>query len=106
MARMGVLKIDLHPPVRHTPPKTVDPPAEIVLRPQFPEGVPIGCDLAEIGLVASDLDGTLCRHDNSIGDRTVKAIRELRKQGVTFVCATGRPTPVTIPVAKSLQGAS
>lgn len=44
----------------------------------------------KIKVVASDFDGTLLRSDNTIGRRTVEAIREFLSRGGKFLVATGR----------------
>ena len=44
-----------------------------------------------IRVVASDLDGTLLRDDQTISERTRTAIHRARQAGVTFVAVTGRP---------------
>lgn len=41
-------------------------------------------------LIASDLDGTMLRHDKTISQRTVAAIHAARQTGVTVIAATGR----------------
>lgn len=44
-----------------------------------------------VRLVASDLDGTLVRHDGTVSARTVAAVRAARAAGVEVVAVTGRP---------------
>ncbi|QUD88251.1 Cof-type HAD-IIB family hydrolase [Phenylobacterium montanum] len=44
-----------------------------------------------IGLIATDLDGTLLRSDGTISERTRAAIRAAEAAGVPFVFVTGRP---------------
>jgi HAD superfamily hydrolase (TIGR01484 family) len=46
---------------------------------------------ATIGLVATDLDGTLLRDDKTISPRTAATLRRLTARGVHFVLVTGRP---------------
>jgi hydroxymethylpyrimidine pyrophosphatase-like HAD family hydrolase len=46
---------------------------------------------ATIGLVATDLDGTLLRDDKTISPRTVATLRRLTSAGIHFVLVTGRP---------------
>src|SRR6187402_3986238 len=41
-------------------------------------------------LLALDLDGTLLRHDHSVDERDLAAIRELQAAGVTVTIVTGR----------------
>jgi len=46
-------------------------------------------------LVAVDLDGTLVRDDGAVSPRTERALRALRRLGVTLVVCTGRgPVPL------------
>lgn len=42
-------------------------------------------------LVATDLDGTLLRRDNTVSDRTRRAIQQATAAGVQIMYATGRP---------------
>ncbi|HYH24509.1 MAG TPA: HAD family hydrolase [Blastococcus sp.] len=42
-------------------------------------------------LIASDMDGTLLRHDESVSDATVAELERWRQDGVPVVLATGRP---------------
>ncbi len=42
-------------------------------------------------LIASDMDGTLLRSDDSVSDATVAELERWRTEGVPFVLATGRP---------------
>ncbi len=42
-------------------------------------------------LIASDMDGTLLRSDDTVGEATVAEIARWRADGVPFVLATGRP---------------
>jgi HAD superfamily hydrolase (TIGR01484 family) len=44
-----------------------------------------------IRLVASDLDGTLLRPDETISARTRAALRAVRRAGITLVLVSGRP---------------
>ncbi len=46
-----------------------------------------------IKLIALDVDGTLLRSDNTIGSRTVEALREAHRRGVKIVLNSGRMTP-------------
>jgi Cof subfamily protein (haloacid dehalogenase superfamily) len=50
--------------------------------------------MAELRLVASDLDGTLLRSDSTLSDRTASALRAARAAGVRVVVATARPLRV------------
>jgi hydroxymethylpyrimidine pyrophosphatase-like HAD family hydrolase len=53
------------------------------------------------GLVASDLDGTLLRNDDTLSPRTKAAIDRVVERSI-FVMATGRPPRWVHPVAKLL----
>ncbi|WP_310961624.1 Cof-type HAD-IIB family hydrolase [Nocardioides terrisoli] len=44
-----------------------------------------------IGLVATDLDGTLVRSDGSVGERTRRALARAEDAGIVVVFVTGRP---------------
>jgi HAD superfamily hydrolase (TIGR01484 family) len=44
-----------------------------------------------VRLVASDLDGTLLRPDETVSDRTRRAVAAARDAGITVVLVTGRP---------------
>lgn len=46
-----------------------------------------------IKLVCTDLDGTLLNAKHAMAPLSVEAVRALKKQGVWFVVATGRPYP-------------
>src|SRR5262252_3153919 len=50
--------------------------------------------MAELRLVASDLDGTLLRSDSTLSDRTASALRATRAAGIRVVIATARPVRV------------
>ena len=45
----------------------------------------------DIRLIAADMDGTLLRSDDTVGDATLAEITRWRDDGVPFVLATGRP---------------
>jgi Cof subfamily protein (haloacid dehalogenase superfamily) len=53
----------------------------------------------EIKLVASDLDGTLLRPDETVSERTRRAIAAARRAGITLVLVTGRPPRSLAPIA-------
>jgi hydroxymethylpyrimidine pyrophosphatase-like HAD family hydrolase len=53
------------------------------------------------GLVASDLDGTLLRNDDTLSSRTKAAIDQVVERSI-FVMATGRPPRWVHPVAELL----
>ena len=48
--------------------------------------------MSDTRLIASDLDGTMLRHDKTISQRTVAAIHAAQQAGVTVIAATGRQT--------------
>jgi hydroxymethylpyrimidine pyrophosphatase-like HAD family hydrolase len=54
-------------------------------------------------LVASDLDGTLLRSDDTISDRTRAAVHAAIAAGAVFVYATGRPPRWVDPVVDQLD---
>ncbi len=68
---------------------------------------------SQIRLIATDLDGTLLRHDKTISERTIEAIRLAHAAGLQVVAATGRYpttlaallTPVGIDYAVASNGA-
>jgi Cof subfamily protein (haloacid dehalogenase superfamily) len=47
--------------------------------------------LERVGLVATDMDGTLLGPDGSVSARTTRALARLRAAGVVVVLVTGRP---------------
>jgi hydroxymethylpyrimidine pyrophosphatase-like HAD family hydrolase len=55
--------------------------------------------MGEIRLVASDLDGTLLRPDETVSERTRDAIAAARRAGLTLVVVTGRPPRSLAPIA-------
>ena len=55
--------------------------------------------MGEIRLVASDLDGTLLRPDETVSERTQEAIVAVRRAGITLVLVTGRPPRALAPIA-------
>jgi Cof subfamily protein (haloacid dehalogenase superfamily) len=52
-------------------------------------------------LVASDLDGTLLRTDQTVSDRTREALARVEDAGSLFVMVTGRPPRWMAPVAQA-----
>lgn len=52
--------------------------------------------------IALDLDGTLTNSEKKITPRTLKALKEAQKRGVTVILASGRPTYGIVPVAKEV----
>ena len=64
------------------------------------DGAPAGILLPQgIRLVATDLDGTLLRADQSVGSRTRRALVALADAGIDLVLVTGRPPRWLKPVA-------
>jgi hydroxymethylpyrimidine pyrophosphatase-like HAD family hydrolase len=55
-----------------------------------------------IKLVASDLDGTLLRPDETVSERTMAAILATRRAGIILVLVTGRPPRNLGPIAERL----
>lgn len=60
-------------------------------------------DKRNIRLVASDIDGTILRSDQRISDRTVEAIRDLRRRGIQFALCTGRSMEGASKIMKRLD---
>jgi Cof subfamily protein (haloacid dehalogenase superfamily) len=54
-----------------------------------------------IRLVATDLDGTIVRHDGTVSARTVRALAAVEEAGLTLVLVTGRPTRWMHPVVEA-----
>jgi HAD superfamily hydrolase (TIGR01484 family) len=52
-------------------------------------------------LVATDLDGTIVRHDGTISPRTVAAFALAEQAGAKVVFVTGRPPRVMTPIAEA-----
>jgi Cof subfamily protein (haloacid dehalogenase superfamily) len=55
-----------------------------------------------IRLVASDLDGTLLRPDETVSDRTRAALAAARAAGITVVLVSGRPPRGLGPIAERI----
>jgi hydroxymethylpyrimidine pyrophosphatase-like HAD family hydrolase len=55
--------------------------------------------MGEIRLVASDLDGTLLRSDETVSERTRHAIAAAQRAGIRVVLVTGRPPRSLAPIA-------
>jgi Cof subfamily protein (haloacid dehalogenase superfamily) len=53
-------------------------------------------------LVASDLDGTLLRPDETVSQRTRDALAAARRAGITVVLVTGRPPRTLAPIAERI----
>lgn len=54
-----------------------------------------------VRLIATDLDGTLLRPDNTVSPRTVEAFRAAREAGLPVVFVTGRPPRWLPPVVEA-----
>jgi Cof subfamily protein (haloacid dehalogenase superfamily) len=55
-----------------------------------------------IRMIATDLDGTLLRHDGTVSERTKAAFRAAAAAGYTLVLASGRPPRSVLPIAEQL----
>jgi Cof subfamily protein (haloacid dehalogenase superfamily) len=55
-----------------------------------------------VRLVASDLDGTLLRPDETVSDRTRAALAAAREAGITVVLVSGRPPRSLGPIAERI----
>ncbi|MEU0691237.1 HAD family hydrolase [Streptomyces uncialis] len=53
-------------------------------------------------LIATDLDGTLLRADDSLSPRTRAALTRAVAAGAAHIVATGRPVPQVVPVLREL----
>jgi Cof subfamily protein (haloacid dehalogenase superfamily) len=56
----------------------------------------------EIRLLASDLDGTLLRPDETVSDRTRAALAAAKEAGITVVLVSGRPPRSLGPIAERI----
>ena len=57
-----------------------------------------------VRLIATDMDGTLLRSDQTISERTQKAVRDAVEAGVVVVAATGRGWRSAVPLLAPLPG--
>ncbi|MGX1271697.1 HAD family hydrolase [Streptomyces phaeoluteigriseus] len=55
-------------------------------------------------LVATDLDGTLLRGDDTLSDRSLDALARVAAAGARHLVVTGRPAPRVRPLLDSLRG--
>ena len=55
-----------------------------------------------IGLLVSDIDGTIVRHDKSLAPATIGAVERLRAAGVPTTLISARPPSGILPIAKAL----
>jgi Cof subfamily protein (haloacid dehalogenase superfamily) len=55
-----------------------------------------------VRLVASDLDGTLLRPDETVSDRTQEALAAAKAAGITVVLVSGRPPRSLGPIAERI----
>lgn len=53
---------------------------------------------AAVRLIATDMDGTLLRSDNTISARTLAAVRDAAEAGIVVVAATGRGWRSAVPL--------
>ncbi|MGA4840248.1 HAD family hydrolase [Streptomyces sp. G45] len=53
-------------------------------------------------LIATDLDGTLLRHDDTVSDRSRRALAAARESGARHLVVTGRPAPRVRPLFDDL----
>ena len=58
---------------------------------------------APIRLVISDVDGTLVRHDKSLADATIAAVRRLEAAGVAMTLISARPASGVLPLVDRLR---
>ena len=58
--------------------------------------------LAEIRLIATDLDGTLLNSQGELSGRSAAALRAAQAAGLTVVLVTGRPVRMVVPLAGEL----
>lgn len=58
---------------------------------------------SQIRLAFFDIDGTIYRADHSLSNRTVSALRGLRRQGIKVCLATGRPYFGSFRVIEQLE---
>ncbi|MEU6541319.1 HAD family hydrolase [Streptomyces sp. NPDC047000] len=56
-------------------------------------------------LIATDLDGTLLRGDDTLSDRTLAALARVTAAGARHLVVTGRPAPRVRPLLEDLGGA-
>lgn len=56
----------------------------------------------DLGLVASDIDGTLLLDWQPISEATIDAIHRCQREGIPFVLVTGRPIRWLAPIAEQI----
>lgn len=59
-------------------------------------------DEAKVRLLVCDIDGTLVRHDKSLPEENIRAIRELVARGVAVALISARPQAGILPIARQL----
>ncbi|MFF4021091.1 HAD family hydrolase [Streptomyces sp. NPDC001843] len=65
---------------------------------------PPGYPLPAFTLVATDLDGTLLRGDDTLSDRSLAALARAGEAGARHLVVTGRPAPRVRPLLDDLGG--
>ncbi|MFF5159809.1 HAD family hydrolase [Streptomyces sp. NPDC000348] len=58
----------------------------------------------DCSLIATDLDGTLLRGDDTLSDRTLAALARVGRAGAQHLVVTGRPAPRVRPLLDDLGG--
>src|SRR3954464_483556 len=76
------------------PPRGIVPPSEVLMaKPGLPK------------LIATDLDGTLVRSDDTVSDYTHEVLGRVRAAGIRIVGATGRGPRLTSLVRNDIRDA-
>lgn len=57
----------------------------------------------DIRLVVSDIDGTLIRHDKTLTERSIAAVRKLRDAGIRFTLMSSRPPKGLLALIQQLD---
>ncbi|MFF9361554.1 HAD family hydrolase [Streptomyces griseoluteus] len=60
--------------------------------------------LSRPSLIATDLDGTLLRGDDTVSARSLAALAEAARAGARHLVVTGRPAPRVLPLLAALGG--
>nr|WP_321307079.1 Cof-type HAD-IIB family hydrolase [uncultured Sphaerochaeta sp.] len=64
--------------------------------------IDVSIEPSEIKAIVFDMDGTLLKSDNTLSERTIKAIKALRKTGRKIFLATGRSYDAVHPFLEAL----